>query len=110
MRLDRRKRSLVTAAAIAMSLAAGAASARADSPVEGVWSFNGGKVAVQAEAGVLTGIVVAPTKFSQCTHPVGERMWTGMRRRPDGSYWGFHQWFFATEECIANPTLGPPGG
>ncbi len=30
-----------------------------------------------------------------------------MRRQPDGSYWGLHQWFFATEACIANPVLGP---
>lgn len=101
--------SLTATALIATVLAIGAASAHADSPIEGVWSFNGGKVAVQAqsEGGVLAGIVVAPTKFSQCTHPIGERMWTEMRRRPDGSYWGLHQWFFATAECIANPALGP---
>jgi hypothetical protein len=92
---------------IAAALALGAASARADSSIEGVWSFNGGKVAVQAEGNALAGIVVAPTKFTQCTHPTAERMWTEMRRRPDGSYWGLHQWFFATGECIANPTLGP---
>lgn len=91
---------------IATVLALGAASARADSSIEGVWSFNGGKVAIQAEGDTLTGIVVAPTKFTQCTHPTAERMWTEMRRRPDGSYWGLHQWFFATGECIANPTLG----
>jgi hypothetical protein len=95
------------AATIATVLALGAASAHADSSVEGVWSFNGGKVAVQAEGDALVGIVVAPTKFTQCTHPTAERMWTEMRRRPDGSYWGLHQWFFATGECIANPTLGP---
>lgn len=99
--------SLGMVALIVAMLMAGAASARADSPVEGVWSFNGGKVAIQAEGEALVGIVVAPTKFSQCTHPTGERMWTEMRRRPDGSYWGLHQWFFATGECIANPTLGP---
>jgi hypothetical protein len=95
------------AALIATMLVFGVASARADSPIEGVWSFNGGKVAIQAEGDALVGIVVAPTKFSQCTHPTGERMWTEMHHRPDGSYWGLHQWFFATSECIANPTLGP---
>jgi hypothetical protein len=99
--------SLGIAALIAAALLVGAPSARADSPVEGVWSFNGGKVAVQADGEALVGIVVAPTKFTQCTHPVGERMWTEMHRQPDGSYWGLHQWFFATSECIANPTLGP---
>jgi hypothetical protein len=91
----------------AAALLAGASSACADSPVEGVWSFNGGKVAIQAEGEAMVGVVVAPTRFSQCTHPTGERMWTDMRRRPDGSYWGLHQWYFATGECIANPTLGP---
>lgn len=98
---------LGVAGLIAALLALGATSARADSPIEGVWSFNGGKVAVQPEGEALVGIVVAPTKFTQCTHPTAERMWTEMRRRPDGSYWGLHQWFFATAECIANPTLGP---
>ena len=97
----------IVALIAAMLAVSGAASARADSPIEGIWSFNGGKVAVQAEGNALAGIVVAPTKFTQCTHPAGERMWTEMRRRPDGSYWGLHQWFFATGECIANPTLGP---
>jgi hypothetical protein len=91
---------------LATVLALGAVSASADLPIEGVWSFNGGKVAIQAEGEVLTGIVVAPTKFSQCTHPTAERMWTEMGRRPDGSYWGLHQWFFATDECLANPALG----
>jgi hypothetical protein len=90
-----------------MVLAVGAAPAHADSPIEGVWSFNGGKVAIQAEGEALVGIVVAPTKFTQCTHPAGERMWTEIRRRSDGSYWGLHQWFFATGDCIANPTPGP---
>jgi hypothetical protein len=103
----RATRASLGVASIAAMLLAGASSALADSPVEGVWSFNGGKVAIQAEGEALVGIVVAPTKFSQCTHPTSERMWTEMRRRPDGSYWGLHQWFFATGECIANPTLGP---
>jgi len=95
------------ATTIAALLVFGAASARADSSIEGVWSFNGGKVAIQSEGDALVGIVVAPTKFTQCTHPTAERMWTEMRRQSDGSYWGLHQWFFATGDCIANPALGP---
>lgn len=99
---------LLTALLTTATLALGATFAHAESPVEGVWSFNGGKVAIQAQAsGELTGTVVAPTKFAQCTHPAGERMWTEMHRQPDGSYWGFHQWFFATEDCVRNPVLGP---
>jgi hypothetical protein len=88
-------------------LIAGAASAQASSPIEGVWSFNGGKVAIQPQPdGSFTGTVVSPTKFAQCTHSDGEQMWTQMRQQPDGSFWGFHQWFFATEACVPNPQLG----
>jgi hypothetical protein len=81
--------------------------ASADTPIEGVWSFNGGQVAIQGqEDGTFVGTVVAPTKFSQCYHPVGEEMWTQVRLQPDGSYQGFHQWYFATSECVPNPALG----
>ena len=91
----------------AATLAVGAPAASANSPIEGIWSFNGGKVGVQEGAnGAFVGTVVAPTKFAQCVHPVGEQMWTGMNPQSDGSYWGFHQWYFATEACIPNPTLG----
>ena len=92
---------------VAGAFALGAQSAAADAPIEGVWSFNGGEVGVQAQAGgTLIGTVVAPTKFSQCFHPAGEQMWTQMRLQPDGSYWGLHQWYFATEACESNPALG----
>ncbi|MCW2988718.1 MAG: hypothetical protein JWM24_1656 [Solirubrobacterales bacterium] len=91
----------------ALSIWSGAASAQANSPIEGVWTFNGGKVAVQAqEDGTFRGVVVAPTKFSQCFHPVGQTMWSEIRQQPDGSYWGLHQWYFATDECVPNPELG----
>jgi hypothetical protein len=95
-------------AAVTMILTAGAGSASAASPIEGIWTFNGGKVGIQQQPdGTFTGTVVAPTKFEECTHEVGERMWTGMTLQPDGSYWGLHQWFFGTAECVPNPTLGP---
>lgn len=98
--------SLLVAGVTAAGLAAD--SANADAPVEGVWSFNGGKVAIKEQSnGTFVGTVVSPTKFAQCTHPVGEEMWTQLTPQADGSYWGLHQWFFETEECIANPTLGP---
>ncbi len=35
-----------------------------------------------------------------------EQIWTGIEPQGDGSYWGLHQWYFATEECVSNPTLG----
>jgi hypothetical protein len=85
-----------------------ASSARADAPIVGVWSFNGGKVAIQAQSsGNFVGKVVDPTRFAQCDHPVGEEMWTQIKSKADGSYWGFHQWFFSTAECVPNPTPGP---
>lgn len=88
-------------------LLAGPGIARAATPIEGVWSFNGGQVAIQGQDdGTFVGTVVAPTKFSQCYHPVGEEMWTQIRLQPDGSYLGLHQWYFATSECVANPALG----
>lgn len=83
------------------------ASASAALPIERVWSFNGGKVAIQTHpGGTFVGTVVEPTKFAQCTHPVGEQMWTDMRLQPDESYWGLHQWYFESVECARNPTLG----
>lgn len=86
---------------------ANASTARATPPIEGVWSFNGGRIAVQSnQPGVFTGTVVAPTTFSLCTHPVGEDIWTSMTLQPDGSYWGLHQWFFESSECVRNPALG----
>jgi hypothetical protein len=89
------------------SLWATASVARANPAIEGVWSFNGGRIAIQgAQPGVFTGTVVAPTTFSLCTHPVGEDIWTAMVHQADGSYWGLHQWFFESSECTRNPALG----
>jgi len=86
----------------------GASSARAGAPLEGVWSFNGGRVAIKEQGnGTFLGTVVSPTKFAQCTHPVGEDMWTQLAPQTDGSYWGLHQWFFEGEECVPNPLPGP---
>ena len=88
-------------------LALGPGTAGAATPIEGIWSFNGGEVAVQGQDdGTFAGTVVAPTKFSQCYHPVGEQMWTQMRLQADGSYFGLHQWYFATADCVPNPALG----
>jgi hypothetical protein len=109
----RRARSLSLAIAAVMVVgvggAAGAASAGATSPIEGVWSFGGGQIAVQPTAGgTFTGTVVAETKFAECTHPVGQQIWTGMTPQPDGSYFGFHQWYKQNSStCVLDPTLGP---
>jgi hypothetical protein len=102
---------LALAAMVTLLLIVGAsdriASANATSSIEGVWSFNGGKVAIQpGPEGTFVGTVVVPTRFALCTHPDGEKMWTDMRLQPNGSYWGLHQWFYETAECVRNPTLG----
>jgi hypothetical protein len=92
---------LLGLATLAVPGASGAGSA-----IEGVWSFHGGSVAIQAQAnGTFVGTVVAPTAFAQCPHPVGEQMWTGLRPQPDGSYEGLHQWYFEGS-CAPNPRRG----
>lgn len=88
-------------------LAFGAAPAGASSEIEGIWSFNGGEVAIHpVPGGTFTGVVVTPTKFAECSHQKGEEMWTRISPQPDGSFWGFHQWLFE-QTCAANPVLGP---
>jgi hypothetical protein len=85
-------------------VAPAAASAQAD--IEAVWSFTGGEVAVQPSGdGSFTGTIISPTRFSECEHAVGERMWSGVRAQPDGSYWGGHQWF-RTSDCSPIPERG----
>jgi hypothetical protein len=102
----RRSRSLLLVIAAAMLLAVGVASASAASSIEGVWSFGGGQIAVQPSAGgTFEATVVAQTKFAECIHPVGQKIWTGMTLQPDGSYLGFHQWYFEST-CTLNPELG----
>lgn len=103
------RRLLLPLALVATTLLyAGAATASApvNAGIEGVWSFNGGQIGVQRLSnGAYVGTVVAETKFAECTHPVGQQIWTGMTEQQDGSYWGLHQWYLAT--CQENPERGP---
>lgn len=92
---------LALVAALICLLAPAAASA-AD-PMEKVWKYGSGdgagQVAVRAgEGGTFTGTVIRRIFFSTCPHEVGEIMWTEIRKQPDGSYWGKHQWF-NTSDC-----------
>jgi hypothetical protein len=87
-------------------VAAAAHAAPPPPPIEGVWSFNGGRVAVsQRPDGTFAGTVVAATRFAECEHAVGEVMWTHMRATSAGDYFGFHQWLFEGS-CTPNPLLG----
>lgn len=115
IRIARRPKPLLAAVAVAL-LCVGAAAigiggitsaSGAGSPsIEGIWSFNGGQIGIQRLSnGTYAGTVVAETKFAECTHPVGQQIWTSISEQKDGSYWGFHQWYHA--DCSINPQLGP---
>jgi hypothetical protein len=100
---------LVAALLIAVGIGVGSAGAisSSSSGIEGVWEFSGGQIAIQhSSGGTFTGTVVVPTKFAECTHPVEQQIWTGMSLQPDGSYWGFHQWYQGYPACNLDPTLG----
>lgn len=80
--------------------------AHAASEIEGVWSFAGGAVAIQGQGnGEYQGTVVQATTFAVCEHPVGQVMWTGMRERTDGSFWGRHLWYHGAN-CEIDPDPG----
>jgi hypothetical protein len=97
---------LLSVTVVALLLLAAVSNAQADSPIEGVWSFNGGKVAVEAnEDGSFRGVIVAPTRFAECVHPVGEEVWNSIKAQSDGSYWGLHEWYFEGS-CAPNPERG----
>jgi hypothetical protein len=101
------KRRACTMLALVASLALAPSAAGAADPIEGIWSFNGGRVAIQQlPGGGFVGTVTSPTTFALCAHPIGEPMWTGIHRDADGSYAGFHQWFFESASCQPNPVLG----
>ncbi len=91
-----------------LALGAGPAGATTNE-IEGVWSFNGGSVAIAPlPNGTYQGTVETPTTFDECTHVAEEVMWTEMTEQPDGSFWGFHQWFNGTShECNRETPLGP---
>lgn len=108
MVLSARRLSLLAALAAVCGLSIVATSAGAVGSIERVWSFQEGAVDVAPEAsGDFNGVVTAATKFAKCVHPVGQQMWLEMHLQPDGSYWGFHRWYYETEACALNPTLGP---
>ncbi len=110
-RTRRRSSLLLAIAATILLLTAGVATA-ATTNIEGIWSFNGGQIAIQPEGnGKFEGVVVSPTKFATCTHPAGQKIWKEITLQPDGSYLGSHQWFKSTtsgEDCTEDPTFVGP--
>ena len=92
--------------ALSAILALGGVASAANS-IEGVWSFSGGAVGIQALSdGTFQGTVVTPTRFAECVHPAGQIMWTDMRPQTDGSFWGLHQWYHEGSKCEEDPVLG----
>lgn len=104
-RLARRALTLSPLALFALVVFSGSGAGAAPNNIEGVWSFNGGAVAIQPLSdGTFQGTVVTPTTFANCEHPAGQVMWTDMRPQVDGSFWGLHQWYHAN--CEQDPLLG----
>src|ERR1700709_293480 len=98
---------LATVPALASAADSSSGGSPTGNPIEGVWSFSGGAVAIEGLSnGTYQGIVVSPTNFAVCVHPAGQVMWTAMKQQPDGSFWGLHAWFKGGDKCEENPLRG----
>ena len=87
----------VAVGAVAVALAA---PAQAADQIEGSWLFESGEVLVQATGpGTFKGTVVKPTRFTACTHPVGQAMW--QINGTGASYAGAHVWY--SSACDEQP-------
>jgi hypothetical protein len=97
---------LATLLGLALALLAlGAPPALAAEPIEGTWAYQGGRVVVEVSGpGTFRGTVTSPTRFLDCDHPAGERMWSISSGSGHGPYAGTHQWF---ESGTCEPA---PGG
>lgn len=92
-------RALLLALASLLALAAPAGAQTAD-PLEAIWQFNGGQIAVEKQPdGSFLGTVIRPTTISRCAHQNGERIWTEVRAQPDGQYFGKHQ-YLRDSDCV----------
>lgn len=100
-------RAILLALALVLASAAPAAAQRPLSPVEGIWSFLGGQVAIERqEDGSFLGTVIRRTNFGICRQEIGERLWIDLRLQNDGSYWGEHQFFRTGDNCEVVPERG----
>ena len=85
-------------AALVLALQAPAALGAAADQIEGVWLYGGGAVQVSRTGpDSFVGTVVAATKFTDCVHPRGQRMWE--IRGGDGTYSGTHVGWAIMETC-----------
>ncbi|MGA2164175.1 MAG: hypothetical protein ABSH36_06870 [Solirubrobacteraceae bacterium] len=109
--IARRSLSLISAALLAALCIGASATAAESNTIEGVWSFNGGSIAIAPlPDGTFQGVVDTETTFAECPHPAEQVAWTGMKQQPDGSFWGYDAWFIrnrSSGECKEDPHLGP---
>jgi hypothetical protein len=99
-------RAVLLALALALVATAPAAAQTPLSPVEGTWTFLGGRIAVERqEDGSFLGTIIRRTNVDVCPGEIGERIWIDLRLQDDGQYWGEHQ-FFRTSECEVVPERG----
>jgi hypothetical protein len=93
-------RCLAGVAATLAGMATCAGAAQAAQPIEGSWLFESGQVLVEATGpGTFKGTVVKPTRFTACTHPIGEVMW--QISGGGTSYAGTHVWYHS--DCRQDP-------
>ena len=121
---------LAAAGAAALTLGVLAGPARAADLIEGSWLFENGQILVESTGpGTFKGTVVKATRFTACTHPVGQPIW--QMSGSGASYSGTHAWyqsdctvapgglstwtitstnpdFFAMRFCTVTPGGGPP--
>ncbi len=57
-------------------------------PIVGAWGYQGGVIQVTGSESQFIGVITQATSFNQCTHAVGQRIWT--IRGSNGSYSGTH--------------------
>lgn len=94
--------------AVGVSLPAALPAAQAGKavdPIVGYWNFSGGVIRVSGGPTSFSGVVVKETRFSSCTHPVGEPIWK--MKKQGSSYVGTHAWF-DSDTCVPGSAgLGP---
>ena len=100
-------RAALLALALTLLATAPAAAQGPVSALEGVWLFQGGRIAIERqEDGSYLGTIIRRTTIDDCPQEIGERVWIDMRLQDDGSYWGQHQFFRTGGECEVVPDRG----
>jgi hypothetical protein len=96
-------RQLPVALLVAAAAAAAApAAALATEPIEGTWTYGDGRVLVERVGPAeYVGTVVKRVRFTNCDHPVGEKMWS--LGGSGSSYRGTHVWYGASPKCDIDP-------